>query len=122
MRKITIKALILSLSLLSVSNVDCSPPVAAALGSALIYAVGPILGALTVGFLGGAIFTGYKVGKYVFSRKNMSKEEREKIKKRIREAREKRRIERRKKRAAKRKSKKSAEKKVDIQTQSLPVT
>jgi len=77
MKKITIKALLLSLLLLSAPKVECATPVAAALGYALFWGVVvPVASVFTVGFVGGAAFVGYKVVKHASSKKKVSKEAR----------------------------------------------
>jgi len=100
MKRFTIKALILSLSMLFVSNANAS------LGSGVVVlgltcAVGAAVGAAVVGFAGGVICIGYNIVRSAFSQKKMSKAEKEERKKRIREARAERRKARREKKAKK---------------------
>jgi len=138
MKKLTINALILSLLILPVSNVECTPPVAAALAWAIAGIVSAAVGAFAVGVIGGGIFTGRRLARHV----SMAQEERDKKikerkerKKRIKEAKaarkkarrerkaeqRRKRAERKKKRLAKRRAKKSAAKKPDIQEEPLIV-
>jgi len=138
MKKLTINALILSLLILPVSNVECTPPVAAGLGWVIAGMVSAVVGAFAVGVIGRGIFTGRRLARHV----SMTKEERDKKikerkerKKRIKEAKaarkkarrerkaeqKRKRAERKRRRLAKRKAKKSAAKKPDIQKEPLAV-
>jgi len=75
MKKLTIKALILSLLVLSAPNTKCTPPVAAALGAALYGAIvfGGIILAVGGAIVGATAVVGYKTVKHCKKQKTQKK-------------------------------------------------